>query len=257
MANTTGQGRQKLSNEIQLQDGDPGARLVVPQIRFFNSSSGSAVAMSIEDDILVIDATTTAVTVTLPKADLAYRAKPYKVFKIDSSANTVTVDGAGSETIEGSANVVISTRYGNVEVQTTDNLAWVRAGGTGAGASGSAPIVVTDVQGIGPINLDLIGTNAAEIRFQMGFAGMLKAVRAISSKATIATGNAVVTVSKGGVNCTGGALTFQVGNVVGTKKSSSITAGGSFAIGDEIRILVSGTNDAAAFAGVVLDYSRA
>lgn len=256
MANTTGQGREPLNRELQLQDGSPQARVVVPQIKLISSAKVTAYQMTIEDDIVVVDATDAAVTVTLPKSDLAYRAKTYAVFKLDASAHTVTVEGAGSEQIEGAANVVISTQRGNVQVMTPDNLAWMRAGGAGAGASGSAPVTAADVQDFGPFSLDLIGANTAEIRFQVGFAGTLKAIRGISSKATIATGTAIATVSVGGVNCTGGAITWDIADAAGTKKNSTITAGGAFAIGDQIRVLISGTNDAAAFGGITLDYTR-
>lgn len=256
MANTTGQGRYSLRKALQQFDGDAAALLVVPQIKVIDSAKITAYQMSDEDDIVLVNATTAAVTVTLPKADLAYRAKPYAVFKTDSSVNTVTVEGAGAEEVEGAANVVISTQRGSVQVMTPDNLAWMRVGGNGAGASGSAAVTASDVQDFGPFQLDLIGANAAEIRFQVGFAGTLKAIRGISSKAAIATGTAVATASVGGVNCTGGAITWNIADAAGTKKSSTITAGGAFAIGDQIRILISGTNDAAAFAGVTLDYTR-
>lgn len=273
MANTVGQGRQPLVHEIQKMDGDVAARLVVSQVKVVTADYTA----TIEDDLIVVDATAGAVTVTLPKVDLAYRGKVYEVVKIDASGNAVTVDGAGSEQIEGAASVSLPTRYATAAVRTVNNLAWTRAtpsaaagGIAGAAIDGSnvsganltawrtllAAVLKADTQDLGPISLDLIGANAAEIRFQVGFAGTLTRIRGISSKATIATGNAVVTASIGGVNCTGGAITFAIADAAGTKKNSAITAGGAFAAGDEIRLLVSGTNDAAAFAGITLDYTR-
>jgi hypothetical protein len=57
---------------------------------------------------LLVDATGWAVTITLP--DLAsFEKSIYRVKKIDSSVNTVTV--TGSQNIDWSASVVLSTQY--------------------------------------------------------------------------------------------------------------------------------------------------
>lgn len=56
------------------------------------------------------DATGVAITVSLPQAS-AYKGKRFYVKKIDSSVNTVTIAGYGSEKIDDSATQVIGAQY--------------------------------------------------------------------------------------------------------------------------------------------------
>lgn len=63
-----------------------------------------------------VDATGAARIITLPAAS-GCTGRIYNIKKIDSSANTVTIDGNASETIDGALTVVISVRYQNVQIQ--------------------------------------------------------------------------------------------------------------------------------------------
>lgn len=60
------------------------------------------------DHVILCDASGGAFTVTLPAG---ITGTEYHVKKIDSSANAVTIDGFGSETIDGDLTVDISTQY--------------------------------------------------------------------------------------------------------------------------------------------------
>jgi hypothetical protein len=60
--------------------------------------------------VILCDATTGAITVTLPAAS-ANAGRRYFVKKIDSSANTVTIDGNASETIDGDLTATLSLQY--------------------------------------------------------------------------------------------------------------------------------------------------
>lgn len=60
--------------------------------------------------VILVDATSAAITVTLPAA-ASYLGRIYYVKKIDSSANAVTIDGSGSETIDDQLTAVISIQY--------------------------------------------------------------------------------------------------------------------------------------------------
>ena len=68
-----------------------------------NSTAGT-------DSTILVNAAAGAITITLPaaaaKANYFYRIK-----KIDSSVNTVTVKPNGSETIDGSTTMVIAFQY--------------------------------------------------------------------------------------------------------------------------------------------------
>lgn len=65
---------------------------------------------------VLVDATSGNITITLPA--VATRARRiYCIKKIDSSGNTVTIDGNASETIDGATTVVLSTQYSGKQIQ--------------------------------------------------------------------------------------------------------------------------------------------
>lgn len=70
-----------------------------------------------------VDASGANRTVTLPPANPAAR-RIYVIKKLDSSGNTVTIDGDGSETIDGATTKVISTQYAGVMIQ-SDGTNWI------------------------------------------------------------------------------------------------------------------------------------
>lgn len=69
-------------------------------------------AYSVESDVFLVrvDTTSAGFTVMLPPA-ATYPGRQIAVKKIDASANNVTVDGDGSETIDGAATKVWNTQY--------------------------------------------------------------------------------------------------------------------------------------------------
>ena len=76
----------------------------------------------VSDGVILCDASAGAFTVTLPavagNADLYYTIK-----KIDSSANAVTVDGAGAETIDGGTTAVLANQYHSITI-VCDGVEW-------------------------------------------------------------------------------------------------------------------------------------
>lgn len=76
------------------------------------SSAGSA---DIEAGVYLCDASGGAFSLTLPAvASFKYRSLCIK--KVDGSGNAVTVDGSGSETIDGAATYALSSQYAAVTV---------------------------------------------------------------------------------------------------------------------------------------------
>lgn len=55
-------------------------------------------------------------TITLPAATADLDGLVYVVKKVDSSGNTVTIDGNGSETIDGATTKVLSAQYDTVSI---------------------------------------------------------------------------------------------------------------------------------------------
>lgn len=69
----------------------------------------TATTLTENDDVVTVDTTGGAVTVTLPPVS-GTRGKVYWVKKLSASANNLTLDGSGSETIDGAATVVWNTQ---------------------------------------------------------------------------------------------------------------------------------------------------
>jgi len=77
-----------------------------------------------EKSIIYADATSGALTVTLPlvasSEDIVYHIK-----KIDVSANAVTVDGNGSETIDGATTKSLPNQYDSIIVQCNGSVWYI------------------------------------------------------------------------------------------------------------------------------------
>jgi hypothetical protein len=65
------------------------------------------------EQVIMADATGGNIVITLPPSTIIRRSSRY-VKKIDSSANTVTVNGYGSDTIDGAASEVLSNQWDSV-----------------------------------------------------------------------------------------------------------------------------------------------
>ena len=71
-----------------------------------------------------VDASGGAVTITLRPASKT-KCQRFTVKKIDSSANAVTVDGDGSETIDDATTAVLSAQYESICVMSDGSEYWV------------------------------------------------------------------------------------------------------------------------------------
>lgn len=87
---------------------------------------------TLRDFTILVDASSGAVTVTLPAASSAFstnddgkgRGYVLNVFKIDASANAVTIDG-GTDTINGLTSRSTTTQWAGWVVQAYSTSAWV------------------------------------------------------------------------------------------------------------------------------------
>jgi hypothetical protein len=68
------------------------------------------------DDLLLVDTTSGAVTVNLPVAGTVL-GRRFTVKKTNAGANNVTLDGSGSETIDGAATLAWNTQWQAYTVQ--------------------------------------------------------------------------------------------------------------------------------------------
>lgn len=118
------------------------------------------------DGFLAVDATAGAVTVTLPSA-WRYAGRIFYVKKVDASANTVTVEASGTDTIDGAASVALSGQYESVELYAQPDLWFVLSQAnivppgaiTGSGTTGTLP-VFTGTSSIGNSIVSQSGTTA-------------------------------------------------------------------------------------------------
>jgi len=79
-------------------------------------------AMSWADESILADASSAAITVTLPDP-ASYPNEALSIKKIDSSTNAVTVAPHGSETIDGAASVSLANQWDSVTVK-SDGTNW-------------------------------------------------------------------------------------------------------------------------------------
>lgn len=75
------------------------------------------------NEVVLMDATAGAKTVNLPAAATAGSGGILYVKKVDTSTNTVTVDGNAAETIDGSLTYVITTPYDSIQL-VSDGSNW-------------------------------------------------------------------------------------------------------------------------------------
>jgi hypothetical protein len=87
--------------------------------RTFDTFTGDT-TLTDSHDIVLVDASGGAVTITLPPAADGY--KEYTIKVIDTSSNLVTIDGDGSEEIDGSTSITLTT-YDSFTI-VSDGTAW-------------------------------------------------------------------------------------------------------------------------------------
>lgn len=89
--------------------------------RIVNTTSAYTIAEQIF--YIRVDATSGAVTITLPKA-ATYLGRRILVKKVDASANAVTVSRTGSDTIEGSNTVSLAAQWDSLYIIAGASGSW-------------------------------------------------------------------------------------------------------------------------------------
>lgn len=83
----------------------------VPKITTLAKSANYTILTTDEGFLVLVDASSGAVTITLPVAATAADGFSIRVLKTDNSVNLVTVDGDGAETIDGQTTFVLGNQY--------------------------------------------------------------------------------------------------------------------------------------------------
>lgn len=87
-----------------------------------NTQSGTSYTVSASDTVVIADATSNNVTVTLPAASTVNGYRFY-VKRKDGSANSVTVARSGGDTIDGATSVTLDAQYTSITV-VSDGSNW-------------------------------------------------------------------------------------------------------------------------------------
>ena len=76
------------------------------------------------DNVVLVDATSAAVTVTLPAVS-GNSGRVFHIKKIDASGNAVTVDGASSETIDDATTGILASQYDAIKIVCDGSEWWI------------------------------------------------------------------------------------------------------------------------------------
>lgn len=79
------------------------------------STKTTTYTLTANDSVILADATGGAFTLTLPTA-VGISGTVYDIKRINSGANNVTIDGAGSETIDGGTTAVLAFQYESISI---------------------------------------------------------------------------------------------------------------------------------------------
>ncbi|NIA67768.1 hypothetical protein HBA54_04120 [Pelagibius litoralis] len=113
----------RTSEGVTLWTADP-VRAAEPTSTTVISKSTTYTVTSADNGRLIkADATAGAFTITLPPAATAGNGFEVTVKKVDSSANAVTLDADGSETIDGGTDISLPNQHDAVQVR-SDGTAW-------------------------------------------------------------------------------------------------------------------------------------
>jgi hypothetical protein len=99
---TTNHIRDANVTRAKLSAGAVATRVVVSKTAAYTATSA--------EDVILCSASGGAWTLTLPAAAL-HSGRHYAIKKTDSSTNAITIDGNGSETIDGALTVALSMQY--------------------------------------------------------------------------------------------------------------------------------------------------
>lgn len=86
------------------------------------TTSAATYTLTRLDSILLVDATSAACTVTVPAA-ADYTDRQWIVKKIDASANAVTLDATGANTIDGAGTLALASQWDSAHIA-SNGTAW-------------------------------------------------------------------------------------------------------------------------------------
>lgn len=121
----------------------------------------SSTTLSPKDDVIIVNATTANITITLP--NILGNGMQYKFKRRDSNtAFTVTIQGfTGAQTIDGLTSITLIVS-GSCEVQSIDSV-WYRLSNASSGSGGIPQFTTAYVQNNGIAYIKFTGTSGATV----------------------------------------------------------------------------------------------
>lgn len=118
-------------------DGSAWAELIIaPRFSTSGKTANFSVTTTDRGVVFLVDATSGAVTMSLPGASAAGDGFLVGVKKIDGSANDVVVSRDGSDTIEGATSLTLSDQWAGTLLAGDGTDEWVQLGGGSGGGGG-------------------------------------------------------------------------------------------------------------------------
>ena len=210
-----------------------------------------------------VDTTAGSVTMTLPTLASTPDGAEFEFYKV-VAGNSMVIDGAGAETIEGSANVTRTAAGACVSIRKAGAIwqLYKNAQPDGDMVAANNLSEVTPATARGNLGIALVLHNPAislaiadaAVWYYVHPTGAASAVlTSIDTRLSgaLTTGNATLTAAIGGVAVTNGVVTItQAGSAAGDLDVASPTAARTIAAGQVLSLTVGGTNDAARTASV-------
>lgn len=147
-------------------------------------------------DIYLVDATAGNVTITLPDSK-AINSQEIVIKKTDSSGNTVTIVGTASQTIDGNANVVLSSQGSTLQI-IADGSNFVQTVASASGSFTGGTITGATTVSVANAGAFVVGPNGATNPALKIDTSVASAVNGLQIQGTASGGNVQVTVISGG-----------------------------------------------------------
>jgi hypothetical protein len=239
------------------------AGLICDQVLRVTESPALALAYDVNYDLFIVDSTSASVTIELPPLETAPIGRTLTFYK-SVAANSMVIEGNGSEQIQGAANVTRAARYSVVQVtkiETAANTyAWLLESRAVDLADVADAAVAREnlgiVQWVSLPRLNVVGASANVYRYVHPTGAPSATLTRIMSALTgaLTTGNATITAAINGVAVTNGLVTItQAASAAGDLDSATPTAANVIAAGQVLSFTIGGTNDAAVFADLTFE----
>lgn len=200
----------------------------VPQNRGPIRTLTAAGTLSVQDNLLEVDATLGAYEVALPAASLATGFQ-FTIKKIDTTANAVTLNPSSTETIDGELTAVISAQWQSLVIE-SDGVGWLICS---QNIGEATPVFSGDITFTKEAAHSILVATSTTANTAGGALSMLAGAGVGTGNGgalALAGGASPGTGTGGAASLTGGAATAGTGGASSVVGGAGTTAGGAVAL---------------------------